>query len=105
MEAREVTIEMITELQKQYGLTELQELINSGEVWKMEGSYGRAASTALEDGSCLLPEERHQDYYGSTIPSRNDVKMGTNGSLENCQEFWTMVLNGEIDLPEPEEEE
>jgi len=105
MEAKEITIEQITELQKQYGLTELQKLINSGEVWKFEGSYGRAAMSALEDGACLLPEEEHQDYYGNAVPSRTQVKMGTNGSLENCQEFWAKVMNGEIDLPEPEEPE
>lgn len=105
MEAREITIEMITDLQKQYGLTDLQEKINSGMAWKLEGSFGRAAMSALEDGACLLPEESHQDYYGNTVPSRTQVKMGTNGSIENCQEFWAKVLNGEIDLPEPDEEE
>ena len=104
MEAKEITIEMITDLQKQYGLTDLQSKINTGDSRKLEGSYGRAAMSALEDGACMLPEERYQDYYGNTVPSRADVKMGTNGSLENCQEFWAKVINGEIDLPEPEEE-
>jgi hypothetical protein len=105
MEAKEITLEMIAELQKQYGLTDLQSKINTGDAWRLEGSYGRAAMSALEDGACLLPEEEHQDYYGNAVPSRTQVKMGTNGSIENCQEFWAKVMNGEIELPEPEEPE
>jgi hypothetical protein len=98
-----LTLEQITELQKQYGLTKLQDLINSGEVWKFEGSFGRAAMSALEDGACMLPEEEHQDYYGSTVPSRTNLKAGTKGTLENSQEFWQKVIDGDIELPEPEE--
>lgn len=98
-----LTIEQITELQKQYGLTSLQEMINNGEVWKREGSVGRAAMSALESGACMLPEEEHQDYYGSTVPSRTNLKAGTKGTLENSQEFWQKVDEGDIDLPEPED--
>jgi hypothetical protein len=37
---------------------------------------------AIENGYCLLGRSRAQDYYGNTIPSRDDVQEGTKGSLE-----------------------
>ena len=95
---KKLTVEQITELQKQYGMTQMQDLINNGEVWKFEGSYGRAAMSMLESGACMLPEEQMQDYYGNTVPSRNDLKEGTKGTLLNSQRFWEMVENGEIEI-------
>ena len=58
----------------------MQRAINSGMAWKMQGSYGRAAMDALEAGFCMLGRERCRDYYGNTIPSRDDVAPGTKGS-------------------------
>ena len=101
----ELTLEQIATLQKQYGVTSLQGKINNGLVWKLEGSYGRAAMSALEDGACMLPEESYMDYYGNTVPSRNQVRPGTTGSLENSQNFWQKVEDGEIILNEDVEEE
>jgi len=95
---KKLTFNEITKLQKQYGLTELQDYINSGLAWKLEGSYGRTAMSSLEDGACMLPMEQHKDYYGSTVPSRNDLKAGTKGTLGNSQEFWQKVVDGLIDL-------
>jgi len=74
----------------------MQELINSGDVWKLEGSYDRLAMSMLESGACMLPEERHCNYYGNIVPIRNELKEGTKGTLGNCQRFWKMVENGEI---------
>ena len=101
----ELTLEQIATLQKQYGVTSLQGKINNGLAWKLEGSFGRAAMSALEDGACMLPEERHSDCYGSTVPSRNDLKPGTKGTLLNSQNFWQKVEDGEIILNEDVEEE
>jgi len=39
----------ITKLQKENGFSEMQNLINSGTVWKMEGAMGRKA---MEYFSC-----------------------------------------------------
>ena len=61
---------------------ELQELIDSGAAWKLEGSVGRAAMEAIEAGVCILGEEGHYDYWGNYVPSRYEVKPGTKGSLE-----------------------
>jgi hypothetical protein len=86
-----MTAERITELQKAYGVTATQEGINSGQCWLMEGSVGRFANDMLEAGVCMLPEQRRKDYYGSIVPSRNDVKEGTKGSLTYCSDFWQRV--------------
>lgn len=33
-----------------------QDLINSGVVWHLQGSYGRAAKALIEQGLCTLPK-------------------------------------------------
>lgn len=87
----------ITKLQKMYGFTEAQKGINSGLVWKMEGSAGRYAMDLLRAGICLLPTVRRSDYYGSVVPSRYDVKPGSPGSYHNAQGFWANVDDGDPD--------
>lgn len=66
----------------------MQALIDSGAAWKMEGSCGRAAMQALESGACFLPEQASKDYWGSRIPSRNELKEGSKGTLGNAVNFW-----------------
>lgn len=61
---------------------ELQDLINSGTAWKLEGAVGRAAMEAIEAGECVLGEEGHKDYWGNYVPSRYEVQPGTKGSAE-----------------------
>ena len=63
-------------------IAEMQELINSGTAWKLEGSVGRAAMGLIEAGECILGEVGHYDYYGNYVPSRTEVKSGTKGSVE-----------------------
>jgi hypothetical protein len=59
----------------------IQRAINSG-MWGLQGSYGRTMMEAIESGYCLLGRSRARDYYGNTIPSRDDVQEGTKGSLD-----------------------
>jgi hypothetical protein len=59
----------------------IQRAINSG-LWGLQGSYGRTMMEAIESGYCLLGRSRARDYYGNTIPSRDDVQEGTKGSLD-----------------------
>jgi len=66
----------------------MQTLIDNGTAWKMEGSCGRAAMQALESGACFLPEQASKDYWGNRIPSRNELKDGTKGTLGNSVAFW-----------------
>jgi len=91
----DLTIERIQELQNEYGLTPAQNLMNSGDIWKFEGSVGRTASDLLEAGVLVLPEERRSDYYGNVIPARGDLKPGTKGTLQNAQRFWSQVEEGD----------
>lgn len=101
----QLTIEQITEMQKHYGLTEIQSQINSGLCWKLEGSVGRGAMDLLTSGACMLPLETRIDFYGNKVPSRDVLKAGTKGTFENSQRFWKMVDDGDIDLYGYDEEE
>jgi hypothetical protein len=57
----------------------IQKAINGG-AWSMQGSYGRAMMDAITSGHCMLGRDQCRDYYGNTIPSRDDVQQGTKGS-------------------------
>lgn len=61
--------------------TSVQNAINSG-AWGLQGSYGRTMMEAIESGVCILGKSRARDYYGNTIPSRDDVQAGTKGSYD-----------------------
>lgn len=63
----------------------IQRAINSG-MWGLQGSYGRAMMEAINNGYCLLGKSRARDYYGNVIPSRDDVKEGTKGSISFVEE-------------------
>lgn len=75
-------IEGITEADEMDAYLALQRAINSGSAWSLQGSYGRAMMTAIEDGYCMLGRQPARDYWGSRIPSRDEVKAGTKGSPE-----------------------
>lgn len=67
--------------------SELQELIDSGVAWRLEGSVGRSAAAALEVGACVLPEDPIKDYYGNTVPAHWMLKEGTKGTVLNAEEY------------------
>ena len=85
----------IKKLQKIYGANEIQDQINSGLVWKLEGSVGRFATSLLELGICILPLEDKKDSYGNTVPSRRKLKNGTKGTYQNAVNFWMKVWEGD----------
>jgi hypothetical protein len=94
----------IISLQKGYKVTQVQEQINSGMAWKLEGSVGRFAMEMLEAGVCMLPKERKIDYYGNTVPSRDDLKPGTKGTYQNAVNFWQKVWDGDFETIDALEE-
>lgn len=59
----------------------LQAMIDSGQVWFMEGSAGRGAMQAIENGDVVLGPVPRSDYWGNYIPSRYEVKRDTKGSI------------------------
>lgn len=69
-------------LSEQESIEFIQGLIDSGDVWKLQGSYGRAAMDLIRGGQCLLGPVGHHDAYGNYVPSRDEVQPGTPGSLE-----------------------
>ena len=93
----DLTLEQITALQKKFGVTEAQNDINTGYSWHTEGAVGRFADSCLEWGICMLPEVRHKDAYGNTVPSRNDLAPDTKGSFGNCLAFWTRINDGDYE--------
>lgn len=85
-----MNIEDVRKCQEQAGCSEIQDWIDNGTAWLLEGTVGRHAMDLLRSGACMLPEVRHRDYWGSTVPSRNDVKEGSTGSLQNCIDYWSI---------------
>ncbi len=67
----------------------VQELVDSGMAWHREGSVGRTAMAALQNGAAVLPGERFRDFYGSVVPSYRDVldKPGSTGSIANAEAY------------------
>jgi hypothetical protein len=90
----------IKSLQKLYGADRMQNLIDSGEIWKFEGTVGRYAMDLLRGGACMLPLQTTWDYWGNRIPTRKEVKPGTTGSFQNCRDYWQAVNDGDIDAVE-----
>jgi len=90
-----ITIEEIRKLQEGYNVTPTQQSIETGDIWKFEGSAGRFAMSCLEAGICFLGEKLTRDYYGNTIPPRGVLEDGSKGSLNNAQNFWQRVWEGD----------
>ena len=84
-----MNIKTIYKLQREYGLAEMQEAINTGMAWKMEGSVGRTAMELLRTGACVLPKTAVVDVYGNRVPNRDDLVSGTLGTFENAVNFWS----------------
>lgn len=99
-----MTINEIRKLQDCYNVTEIQRGIESGDIWKFEGSVGKFAMTCLEAGICFLGEQSTYDYYGNTIPARSMLEQATKGTLENAQNFWKRVWDGDFETIEALEE-
>lgn len=74
-----LAIEGDAETEEEY-FEAIQRTINAG-TWGLQGSFGRTMMDAITSGHCLLGKTGCRDYYGNYIPSRDEVKSGTKGSL------------------------
>lgn len=61
---------------------DIQELIDSGNAWRLEGSIGRACMAAIESGDAILGPTPTRDAYGNLVPAWWMVQPGTKGSPE-----------------------
>ena len=59
-----------------------QELIDTGQAWKLNGFYGRQAMAMIRSGQCMLGPVGHKDAYGNYVPAREEVVAGSPGSAE-----------------------
>jgi len=48
-----------------------QKMVNTGQAWRLQGSYGRTAAALLEAGAIKPPKKKTKsnsyDYYGNQI--------------------------------------
>ena len=95
-----MTKQEIRQWQKAYGYEDIQDQIISGEIWMLEGSIGRMAIRLLTAGVCYLPEVATHDFCGNRIPSRNELKAGAEGTLENSIQYWSAIECGDIEILE-----
>jgi hypothetical protein len=90
------TIENGAETEEDYFLS-IQAAINGG-AWALQGSYGRAMIDAIKGGQCLLGRAACRDYWGNTIPGRDDVKAGSVGSydfvVKTMGQEWAETMEG-----------
>lgn len=63
-------------------LAAYQQIVNTGDAWRLEGSVGRTAMGLIENGLIALGESPCYDYWGNYVPSRSEVEPGSKGSVE-----------------------
>ena len=79
----------IRDRQKDFAqIEQMQDWIDKGYAWSMEGAVGREAMRGLESGLYFLPNQSFTNPYGQHIPSREEIRMGTEGSLDNAYDFY-----------------
>lgn len=83
----------IKRLQKQYGYKLYQDLIDSGEAWRIGGETTKKCKELLISGVCFLPHTSTYVNVFVTIPSRHQVKSTDYGSIERSKKYWSDEWN------------
>lgn len=61
-----------------------QELIDSGVVWQLQGSYGRMAARLIEAGYCFRPGERPQGPYLRALIDQHNPPEARDHEFDSC---------------------
>ena len=74
MMARDIVDDMMAfesgEMSEKEMIKMFQRMVNTGQVWSLQGSYGRGAQSLLDAGLIKYPTKKTYDYYGFLIPVR-----------------------------------
>lgn len=99
--------QFIRDRQKDFPQIEhMQDWIDNGYAWSMEGAVGREAMRGLESGMYFLPNQSFTNPYGQHIPSREEIRIGTEGSLDNAYDFYQDEMNlWELELEQEQYED
>jgi hypothetical protein len=68
-------------------LASMQDLVNTGQAWHLEGWVGRRAMELIKKGYIMLGKKGFRDAYGHYVPSRFEVQAGTKGSKDFVEEM------------------
>ena len=84
----------------------LQEMIDSGLAWRLEGRVGRAAMNALKIGAVVLSAVEHTDAYGNPVPSYEDIldEIGAPGSVANAEHYAQTFGEWDVEMDDDDEE-
>lgn len=80
-------------LQEQFGYKLYQDLIDSGEAWKIGGETTKICKDLLIKGVCFLPHKSVYINLFVSIPSRHQVKNTDFGSLYRSKKYWADEWN------------
>jgi len=51
-----------------------QRMVDTGQVWGLQGSYGRTANALIEQGLVKFPKKKTTDFYGNPIPTHKQAR-------------------------------
>ncbi len=70
-----------------------QFIINSGDVWNLQGYHGSNAIILIEQGLCVYGEKPFKSAYGMLYPSRFDLPDDEPGSLAYQEKMGQKLIN------------
>lgn len=70
-----------------------QFIINSGDVWNLQGYHGSNAIIFIEQGLCVYGEKPFKSAYGMLYPSRFELTDDEPGSLAYQEKMGQRFIN------------
>ncbi len=73
-------------------LAVLQKMVDSGDIWSLEGYLGRAAMDLIEMGYLHFPDHVTYDYWGNRLPTRKEWEAMKNAEKAKEEELEHRTL-------------